>query len=469
MMTPMPPPEAPEPPPAAPRSSRSTAAVADPRREYAGVFAVLLGGACAGLGFAVEAVAWESHLFRANGLHVATAACLLALAARAPVARLATALVGARGPVVAWRAVAFGAASLALYHAVRLEHMLTAWGSFFGWFRDLWECEPEGFGAPVVVAVAAYVGARTSLPSRARTRAGMALAAVAALALLAVAWRRAAQVPAVDAYIATLPRLGTLPPPTRPVPWDRGGQEDPSTTYTDHVVGGVTVRRFEFPHRGQCGLVRVTSDEPAPTVLPARYGLLRDCDGGEVRHDRARGLYVLVRREGAYPDVLPLDPPTAALANSMGGRTMGAYRDAFTVPAGWRHASAALVAAGALVLAMSAWRRRALGGEASWRQATLREDGVIAVEGSPAVYACPYGAALTPGPVVLVGVADAAGDGPFRGAPATLPREAVLPGLIADLRAEREATADADEARAMAAFVMAAAPLAGAAAVRLLG
>jgi len=449
--------------------ARSTAALADPAREHPAAFAIMLGGACAGVGFGVEALAWESHFFRDRSLHVATAACLVAVASRGLVARGAYRLLGARGPVVAWRALTGGALALAGYHLLRLDHMLGSGWSFFGWFRDLWECEPEAFGVPMAVALAAYVGARTSLPSRGRVRVELALSALVAVALLGVAWRRAAEVPAITGYIASLPAVGVVPPPTHRIAWDRERQDEPSTQYTDHALDGLTVRRFEFPHRGQCAVVRLVAGEDAPTVMPARYGLLRDCEGGVVRRDAARGLYVLVRREGDYPDVLPLEEPSRALRSDGTTRRAGEFRDAFTVPPGWRWASAALAAAGAVALAASRWTRRSLRATGTWRQGTLRDDGTIALDGSATVLTCPYGTTLVPGPVVILGAVEASGEGPFRGAPVPVDRDAVRSGLVADLVAAQEAASDAGEACATAAFAMAAAPLAAAAALRLLG
>ena len=189
-----------------------------------------------------------------------------------------------------------------------------------------------------------------------------------------------------------------------------------------------------------------------------------------MRRDAARGLYVLVRREGDYPDVLPLEEPSRALrSDGTPTRRAGEFRDGFTVPAGWRWMSAALVAAGAAVLAASLRTRRSLRAVGTWRQGTLREDGTIALDGSPVVLTCPYGTTLAPGPVVIVGAVDASGEGPFRGAPVPVGRDALRPGLIADVVAAQEAASDAGEACATAAFVMAAAPLAAAAALRLLG
>ena len=449
--------------------ARSTAALADPAREHPAAFAVVLGGACGALGFGVEALAWASNFFRDRALHVTSVACLVAVASQGLVARGARGLLGTRGPVVAWRALTTGALVLAGYHLLRLDHMLGSGWSFFAWFRDLWECEPEAFGVPVAVALAAYVGTRTSLPSRARVRVELALAALVAVALLGLAWRRAAEVPAITGYIASLPAVGVVPPPTHRIAWDRELQDEPSTQYTDYTLGGLTVRRFEFPHRGQCAVVRLVAGEDAPTVMPARYGLLRDCEGGVVRRDAARGLYVLVRREGDYPDVLPLEEPSRALRRDGMTRGAGEFRDGFTVPPGWRWLSAALVAAGMATLATSLWTRRSLRRAGTWRQGTLREDGTIALDGSPTVLTCPYGTTLAPGPVVIVGAVDASGEGPFRGAPVPVGRDALRPGLIADVVAAQEAASDAGEACATAAFVMAAAPLAAAAALRLLG
>jgi hypothetical protein len=450
-------------------AARATSALADPAREHPVAFALVLGGACGALGFGIEALAWESHFFRDRSLHVATVACLVAVLARGGVAWGARSLLGTRGPVVAWRALTVGALALSGYHLLRLDHMLGVGWSFFGWFRDLWECEPEGFGVPVAVALAAFVGARTSLPSRGRVHLEGALAAMVAVALLGVAWRRGSEVPAITGYIASLPSVGSLPSPTHPLAWDRELQDAPSTQYSDHVLRGVTVRRFEFPHRGQCAVVRLVADEAAPTVMPARYGLLRDCEGGTVRHDAARGLYVLVRREGEYPDVLPLEPASHAVRSDGTTRRVGEFRDGFTLPAGWRWASAALVAAGVAVWASGALTRRSLRTAETWRQGTLRDDGTIAVDGSATVLTCPYGTTLAPGPVVIVGAFDASGEGPFRGAPTPIARDALRPGLVADVIAAQEAELDAGAACATAAFVMAAAPLAAAAALRLLG
>ncbi len=421
------------------------------------LFALAAGAWCFAVGFAVQAFAWSDRGFRHGLLHVGAVAAIALLLSRSVVDRVARALLGLRGPVVAWRAFAAGAIAFGLYDLYTVDYALRSTWSFFAYFGRFWELEPEVFIVPAAVLIAAVVLSRRSVVPRARLRFEAPVGVSLALAMLSAGVVRARRSPEVDGYVPSLTRLGIVPSePTMPR-WEASRAEEPSSDYTDHRFGDVTVRRFVFRHRGQCVLLVARGGAQLPTTYAPRGEALTSCESRDARIDAPRGLVVLsyettwgLNAVHGYTrdDVEPLQGARAS---------MGHWPDAFTIPRNWLWTSGLLLAIALWCLARSVSSQRSLRDRAPWRQATLRSDGMIELDG--AQFPVAYGAMLTPGPVVLLRVPAAQDGSPFRGGGQTIERDAVIAGTLSDLIGARESEVEASLACSVTASLFSAAPL----------
>ncbi len=115
----------------------------------------------------------------------------------------------------------------------------------------------------------------------------------------------------------------------------------------------------------------------------------------------------------------------------------------------------------ALALASGRGARRWRAGQGLWRPATLDPDGTVRFEdGGSATLS--YGAALAPGPAVVLGPVGPGTGGPFRASAGRLPLrpDDVRPGTPTTVLAELDAARDAVWVRITATACLAMAPLA---------
>ena len=438
-----------------------------PHRDRPFAFAFALGTIALVIGGATQTVAWQGNAFRGDLLNVAAVASLFVLVARSLIERAARDLLGVRGPVVAWRAIAAGGVALALYDLYAFNYALTSSYSFFTWFGRFWELEPEAFAVPIVVALSALVLSKRRVVSRWRLRVEAVAALLLAMALLGAAAHRAKDHPSIHRYVSSLPVVGLIPSAEDIGEWNPAQADLSSTAFTDYVVGGVLVRRFVFTHRRQCALMVSRDPSRLPTTQSPRSDSLGDCESREVRYDARLGLHVLLRdTTWGYQSVEGFD--RAHVEPITGSRArMSNYRSAFTVAPSmiWTSTLALAIALASIIHALYA--RRGLAGSHEWRQATLRDDGMISVEG--AEMPAPYGLQLKPGPMVLRTKMAPKGTSPFRGGGATPDRDDVLEGTLPDVIAARESHLDASYAHSVAASLLAAAPLLAAAIEGMLG
>lgn len=421
------------------------------------VFAFAAGAWCFAVGLAVQAFAWNDRGFRHGLLHVGAVAAIVLLISRPLVDRVARALLGLRGPVVAWRAFAAGAIAFGVYDLYTVDYALRSSWSFFAYFNRFWELEPEVFIVPVTVLIAAVVLAKRTVVSRARLRFEALVGVGLALAMLSAGIARARRSPEVDGYVPSLTRLGAVPSePTMPR-WEASRSEEPSSDYTDHRFGAVTVRRFVFRHRGQCALLVARDGMELPNTLAPRGEALTSCESRDVRLDARRGLVVL-----SYETMWGLGGVNGYTRDSVdalqGARaSMGHWRDAFTIPRNWLWTSAVILVIALGWIAHSIASQRSLRDRTGWRQATHRADGMIELDG--AQFPVPYGAMLVPGPVVLLRVPTAQDGSPFRGGGATLERDVIIMGTLSDLIGTLESEVEASLACSITASLFSAAPL----------
>lgn len=435
-------------------------------REHPVGFALALGAWTVFVGGTVQTFAWESRLFRNNIVHVGAVAGLALLASRSLVDDVARRLLGLRGPVVAWRALAAGALTLTLYDLYAFEYGLNLSWSFFTYLGRFWELEPEAFAVPLVTTAAAFALARRPVVTRARLRFEAPAALLFALALLLGGTSRAARRPEIHRYLDSLTRIGTMAPLNDRRPYDAARANDPSFEYTDHRFGELTARRFVFPYRGQCAITVARDASKLPASRTPHDEGIGDCGARELRLDTERGT-VVVLHETSWGHSLVEGFTREDLASGLGAHArMSAHHDAFSVPRAWLWTSAAVVAFALAMLIRSARSRRGLVGAASWRQATLRSDGIIECEG--AQVPAPYGTLLTPGPVVLRAAPTTQSNAPFRGGGVTLERDEVLQGTLADVAAAREVEVESALACSVTASLLSAAPLMAAAVERIL-
>ncbi len=425
------------------------------------VFAFAAGAWCFAVGLAVQAFAWSDRGFRHGLLHVGAVAAIVLLLSRSIVDRVARTLLGLRGPVVAWRAFAAGAVAFGLYDLYTVDYALRSTWSFFSYFSRFWELEPEVFIVPAAVLIAAVVLSKRTVVSRARLRFEALVGVSLALAMLSAGIVRARRSPEVDGYVPSLTRLGAVPSEPSMPRWEASRSEEPSSDYTDHRFGEVTVRRFVFRHRGQCALLVARGGMELPQTYAPRGEALTSCESRDVRIDARRGLVVL-----AYETMWGLGAVNGYTRDNVeplqGARaSMGHWRDAFTIPRNWLWTSAVLLVIALGWLAHSVSSQRSLRDRTRWRQATLRSDGIIELDG--AQFPVPYGAMQVPGPVVLLRVPTAQDGSPFRGGGATIERDAILAGTLADLIGTLESEVEASLACSVTASLFSAAPLVAAA------
>ena len=340
---------------------------------------------------------------------------------------------------------------------------------------------PASGAPPVLVAggVGTLLGGALLLACRPRAAAVLsALGLLAALLAsgLAAAGARSIGLPAREDYLAALPVSGTL----APSPCDGADREDRA------AAGLVEIRRV-CPH-ASCSsdpgcylLVRdraaagggagaraaseASGEAGAPTWSPPDEdrlfvpGIVAS-DRIAIRRDAARGLVVVESRAGRWAMAEHLD------ASDETGGVHAALDERTSVPPAW----AACAAAGAL--AALGWLWRALVTRARLERAAeghLGEDGWITFDDARPPLHAPSATGgrgrppPPPGPVVVL--FDAGGGGaPYRDRRTPGPR--IVPGTFADLRAEARALAADRAVGALAVALVAAAPLAGAFALR---
>lgn len=438
-------------------------------RDHPWLFALALPCLAVAAGMSVQMVAWEfSSTARAHLHHVAALGALALVAARAPVDALGRALLGRRGPVLTWCAVSVGAVALAVSYLLSLDVFLgNAWG-FLSYFGRLWELEGESALVPVAMAVAGLSLPRVAVPSRRALRVAAALSTLLAAGVVGAGVARAMRAPEVHRYVASLPSVGAAPDLDRALAWRAGSEREPSTERQVFALRDVTLARYVFEPRGQC-LWRLADrpDALPERVLPAS-GELGDCDGVVVRRDVARGIMVIaqrrnegdqrayVRRVGAW-ELLPSRSVEATR-----------LRGGFALPRAWLYDAVLLLLVAVAAQALPHRARSRLARLDDWREASLGDDGYLTLDDGARV-PCPYGAALKPGPVVLLEpVASCGRDGPFRGAVAATPeRDTLAQGDRLAVIGDLEAALDARAAWAMAAALLAAAPWAAAVALGL--
>lgn len=431
------------------------------RRDRPWAFAFAIGTIVLVVGGATQTLGWQGDSFRGDLLNIAALASLVLLVARSLIERAARDLLGVRGPVVAWRAIAAGAIALTLYDLYAFHLALNNRYSFFTWFSRLWELEPEAFGVPAVVAVAALVLAKVSVVSRWRLRFEAVVALALAAALLGAAANRSRERPPIHRYVSSLPLVGLIPSAEDVGEWNAARAELSTTAFTDYVVGGVTVRRFVFTHRRQCSLMLSADASRLPSTQSPRSDAIGDCESREVRYDARLGLHVLLRdTTWGYQSVEGFDRRHVEPITGTRAR-MSNFSGAYTVARSWIWTSTLAIAIALASIIHALYARRGLAGAREWREGRLRDDGMITVEG--AEMPAPYGLLIKPGPVVLRTRAAPKGTSPFRGGGATPDRDDVLEGALAGVIAARESHIDASYAHSVTASLLAAAPLLAAA------
>jgi len=441
------------------------------RRDHPWLFALAVGALVLFVGLGVQVIAWEeSGSFRGPLLHVALLASLVVVALRTPVELVARRLLGARGPVLAWRALGFAGVALAVYYFYSQHYVLTRSWSFFGWFGRLWELEPEAAIVPLTALVAGAALPRVRVASRVRLRVEALFVTAAALALVVTAASRAMRKPEVHRYVDGLPVVGVMPALSRPLHWTSGHDADPSTAREVFVLGDLHVGRYIFEPRGQCGIVLARAAQDLPVaVVPGQVEIV-PCDEYGVRHDRAHGFYVFSHAGPWSSDNHAFRASTLRPFAPLRGEGVYVLRGAFSLPRPWVWCTAALLAVALVSLRFPQRSRRALAAWKSWHQGTLRADGMIALDDG-VIFPCPYGTTLSPGPVVLLSdVNGTAESSPFRtaGVRVTPDREDVRQGTIADVVAQFESELEARDAYVTTASLLAAAPWAGALALGLI-
>lgn len=420
--------------------------------------AVSVGAAALLAGGGVQGLLYETRAMRAAQLSAAVCGGVLLLAVKRPLDAAARSIGGARGPVAAWLGLSVGALALGLAVFADLLHALGATWRFSYGDPRLWECEPEALGVPVAVLLATLGFARARLPHRRTTRAMTAAAGALTLALAGAVGLRAARRPAIhrlptQPVMAVLPEVGQsfgprdLPRPPRVI--------DQDLTGTDLVA-----RRYDFGDGRACALrvARAGALASLPTSVDPRAGTLVGCGALAVQRDPThRGLVVSASSPWSMTRAVfdadgTLWPPTRAVYATWARE--GA--------APWSWLIAALTAlAVALVTGARSGETRWWAARSQWREGELGRDGVITVAGDGARVVAPFGAALTPGPVVLRSF-EPGEDAPFRGTPRVdaVSREDVREGSAASVAVMLEAEADARAAFALFAALLSVATLA---------
>jgi hypothetical protein len=420
--------------------------------------AVSVGAAALLAGGGVQGLLYETRAMRAAQLSAAVCGAVLLLAVNRPLDAAARSIGGARGPVAAWLGLSVGALALGLAVLADLLHALGATWRFSDGDPRLWECEPEALGVSAVVLLATLGFARARLPHRRTTRGLTVAVGALALVLAGAVGLRAARRPAIhrmpaQPVMAVLPEVGQsrgprdAPRPPRVI--------DQAVTATDLVA-----RRYDVGDGRACALRLARRDARAslPTALDPRGDTLVGCGTLAVQRDPSHGGLVV---SGSSPwsttravfdaDGTPWTPTRAVYAS---------WASEAAAPGSWLLAALTALAA-ALAVGVRARESRGWGARSQWREGELGRDGVITVSGDGARVVAPFGAALSPGPVVLRTLAPG-DDSPFRGTPRVdaVAREDVRAGTAASVAVMLEAEADARAAFALYAALLAVATLA---------
>lgn len=356
---------------------------------------------------------------------------------------------GPRARVDLWRAVQFAAVLLGLATWLQLSPLFER-PSYLSGASSRWEqLQPEHFMVPLGALLAALVVRRRNVPSRLPLRALVSV--VAALVVLVGAELRLRRGAQPWTLLDHLPVVATLPPVDR----------SQGASATQRLGDNLWVRRFwsaQYP--AYCDVSVARSEAALVASMAPDRMVPVGCGALTLRSLPATGEYVLVGRAAPYRSAFVLD--SATLARLSGGRAkLGDYADRLAPPKGWVRASWVILGLGALALASRRGSRRWREAQATWRPATLEADGAVRFEDG-VVAALSYGAALAPGPVVVLTTAARSGHGPFREGPAmvTLAPDDVRAGTPAMVLAELDAARDAGWVHLTAAAWLAVAPLA---------
>lgn len=406
-------------------------------------FAVVAGFVALVAGGGALAMTYEARPLRGVGLSAGLWGALLLLVLRVPLEALAARLLGPRGRVAWWLAMVVGAVALGLSTAADVHYDLHAsWRLAYGDPR-LWECEPWAIGVAVVTAVAAACWAFAPFPSRAWLRRVTALVATTGVVLGVGVGVRAARAPSIDRYVSALPTIDQVPP----VPWHESVDTvaGTSTRSLDTRIADarLTLRRYTFDDGGGCAL-RV--DDDASTLPPAvlrRDENLMGCGALTIRRDVRSGALLVTSSTtwSMQTRVFDLDSGAPWAEDRA---VLATFAENASAPRSWIAAAAAALALG-LLAALSKRETRWWSSRDGWRQGTLGDDGVIALDGDGGRVTVPFGAGLSAGPVVLRGYEGKSDDGPFRAGPSvgSVAREDVRAGVLADVAAGLEALTDA--------------------------
>lgn len=405
--------------------------------------AVLLAGGVAAL------AAENSGPLHPDKLYAGSLGAILFLAAGPLLEAFVARRYGPRARVDLWRATHVTAALLAVATWLQLNPLFER-PSYLAGVSSRWEqLQPEHLAVPVGAALAALVARYGSVPSRLPLRALASLAA--ALVALVGAEVRLARAPQPWALLDHLPVVMTLPP------IDRARGNSVTVRHADDLW----VRRFwsaQYP--AFCDVSVARSEQAlAPSMAPDRMVPV-GCGELTLRSLPATGELVLVAPAATYRSAFVLDGATLARLPS-GRARLGDYVDRIAPPRGWVRASWGILGLAALGLVSRRGARRWREGRDRWRTATLDPDGAVRFDDG-GVASLSYGAALAPGPVVVLATETRGGGGPFRARPGS---DALAPGDVragtpSTVLAELDAARDAAWARLAATAGLALAPLA---------
>lgn len=356
---------------------------------------------------------------------------------------------GPRARVDLWRSVQFAAVLLSLATWLQLSPLFSR-PSYLSGGSSRWEqLEPEHFIVPLGAALAALAARRIRVPSRLPLRALASM--LVALVVLVGAELRLHRAVAPWSLLDHLPVVMTLPPLDR----------SQGASATQHQGDDLWVRRFwSARYPAYCDVSAARSERELLTSMAPERMVPVGCGLLTLRSLPATGEYALVAPAAPYRSVFVLDGTTLARL-PVGRARLGDYTDRIAPPKGWVRLSWAMLGLGLLALASRRASRRWRDAQDRWRVATLDPDGAVRFEDG-ATAALSYGAALSPGPVVVLAPVERSEGGPFRAGPAmvTLDPADVRSGTPASLLAELDASRDAVWVHLAAAAWLATAPLA---------